>query len=144
MFVDDPAIGKDTTLSYSEDDIRLCTILRSQSTQLLGIYREYWKPKKFHYMTLITESRSSLAYRAGIKNYDRIITFNGVNIEEETFEQYQKIFSMNCHLPVQMLLCSPATYAHCKSQNRPIHIGLDTVKYLRPVTGIVGEIHQFT
>lgn len=104
--------------------------------QLVGIYRSYHKQGHFHYIELSDDSQSSLAYRSGIKNYDRVICLNGVNIEQDSHEQSTKYFESQLHLPLQMLVCSPATYQHYKSNGMIIHNDLPTVQHLRPVFDI--------
>lgn len=120
-----------------QDDIRFCTMQRSTPDQLLGIYRCYHRQEKFHYITLDEDFQSTLAHRAGVKTYDRLIELNGVNIEEETVEQLTQRFKSQVHLSAQMLVCSPATYAHYRSIKKRIHSDLPTVKYLTPVIGSV-------
>lgn len=119
-------------------------MLRSSPSQLLGITHGYYTPQRFRFITLTDSSMSSLAYRAGIKNYDRVIAYNGLNIEADSVDQFPDRFNRDRHLPVQMLLCSPATYEHYKAHQHRIHIGLETVQYLQPVTGGVGKIHDFS
>ena len=119
---------------YEHDDIRLCTMQRAVSPQLLGvIFSYYHRQKPFNYIILDEDTPLSLARRSGIKNYDRIIFYNGINIENGTADQIRTRFRSNRHLPVQMLVCSPATYAHYKANNKPFHIDLSTVQRLTPV-----------
>jgi C-terminal processing protease CtpA/Prc len=107
---------------------------RAVLKQLLGLhFNHYDGQEKFHYIRLIKDLPLSLARRAGIKEYDRIITLNGVNIEKDTANQFMERFKSERHLPVQMLVCSPATYAHYKDNNKPIHNDLTTVQRLKPV-----------
>lgn len=71
-----------------------------------------------------------------------MISLNGVNIEEDTLEQFDARFDVDRHLPVQLLVCSSATYAQYKLNNLPLHIELRTVQYLQPVKGISRTIDQ--
>jgi hypothetical protein len=107
---------------------------RAIPQQLLGVrLYQFDREEKFHYIELIKDLPLSLACRGGIKNYDRIICFNGVNIENHTYDQLDQRFESERHLPVQMLVCSPATYAHYKDNNKSIHSDLPTVQRLKPV-----------
>ncbi|CAF2710281.1 unnamed protein product [Rotaria sp. Silwood2] len=127
------AADENTNLKYIKDDIRLCTIQRAIPQQLIGVHFHYFAPQRFHYMKLIDDLPSSLAHRAGLKSYDRIIFFNDKNIENETDEQFRHRFNTERHLPVQMLVCSPATYAHYKANKKIFHCNLRTIRYLKPV-----------
>jgi hypothetical protein len=105
-------------------------------SQLLGISLCYHKQRRFHSIELSGDFESSLAYRAGMKNCDRVICFNDIDIEEDTVDQFVERFDAQLHLPVQMLVCSPATYEHYKSNNKRIHFDLSTVQHLKPVFDI--------
>lgn len=118
---------------YERDDIRLCTMQRAVIPQRLGVFFSYYKRKSFHYIELDEDLRLSLACRSGIRNYDRIISFNGINIENYTYDQFMARVEFSRHLPAQMLVCSPATYAHYKANNKPFRIDLPTVQRLIPV-----------
>jgi hypothetical protein len=112
---------------------------RSTSDQLIGIYRYYNKQGNFHYIKLLDNYENSLPYRGGIRNYDRFISLNGINIEQETFEQITKHFKSQLNLPVQILVCSPAMYHFYKSNHIQIHSNLSTVQHLKPVFDIQNE-----
>jgi hypothetical protein len=116
---------------------------RLTSDQLIGIYRRFNKQNQFHYIELFEDHQTTLAYRAGIKNFDRFICLNGVNIEQETVEQITKRFKDELDLPVQILVCSPATYHHYKSNNMIIHSHLPTVQHLKPVFDRSSKIINF-
>jgi hypothetical protein len=105
-------------------------------SQLIGIYRYYNKQGHFHYIKLFDDFERTLAYRSGIRNYDRFISLNGINIENETLDQITKRFKNQLNLPVQMLVCSPSTYHYYKSNNIIIHQNLATVQHLKPVFDI--------
>lgn len=121
-------------MTYDHDDIRLCTMQRAIPQQKLGVTNSYYKRnERFHFIKLTPEYPSSLARRSGIKNYDRIIFFNGINIENDSYDQFLARYDYTRHLPTQMLVCSPATYAHYKANNKPFHIDLPTVQRLTPV-----------
>lgn len=115
---------------------------RSVPGQLLGTTHQYHQQERFKYLTLINGSQPSLAIRSGIKNYDRVISLNGVNIEEYTYQQYTARFDVDHHLPVQLLVCSPATYAHYKLNNLSMHIDVPNIQCLQPVKGIARKIDQ--
>lgn len=132
--VDTATIDADISLKYTEDDIRLCTMQRAVLRQKLGVsFCYYDKGEKIHYIKLTEDLKSSLAMRAGIKSYDRIITLNGVNVENDTQNQFMERFESERHLPVQMLLCSPATYQHYRTCGKPLHHDLRTIQRLQPV-----------
>ncbi len=133
--LDRASVDENISLIYEQDDIRLCTMQRAISEQFLGVllFPNGRLMKRMHYIKLNDNFQVSLAQRAGIKNYDRLITLNGVNIENDTFGQFLERFDSQFHLPVQMLVCSPATYAHYKDNNMSIHIDLPTVQRLKPV-----------
>ncbi|CAF1230419.1 unnamed protein product [Rotaria sp. Silwood1] len=101
--------------------------------QILGFVRHYFSQKRFHYIELIEDLPSSLACRAGLKNYDRVIFLNGVNIENDTYEQLWYRFDTARHLPVQMLVCSPATYEYYTTNKKQFHLDLTTIQHLKPV-----------
>jgi len=121
------------SLTYENDDIRLCTMQRAIPQQLLGFSLRYHSKQRIHYIKIIEEFQWSLAHRAGIKNYDRIISLNGINILNDTLNQLSERFDTERHLPVQMLVCSPATYEHYKANNQLLHSDLPTVQHLKPV-----------
>ncbi|CAF4165867.1 unnamed protein product [Rotaria sp. Silwood2] len=130
----DPAsIDGNISLIYERDDIRLCTIQRAVPQQKLGFYAYYHRKEHFHYIQFNDNWESSLTYRAGIKNFDRIIELNGVNIEKDTPHELRSRFSADQHLPVQMLVCSPATYIHYRSTEKPLHSHLRTVHHVKPL-----------
>ncbi|CAF1365576.1 unnamed protein product, partial [Rotaria sordida] len=76
---------------------------------------------------------SSLARRAGLKSYDRIIFLNGVNIENDSQTQFNHRFDIDRHLPVEMLVCNPATYEHYKANQKIFHFDLPTIQRLKPI-----------
>jgi hypothetical protein len=115
---------------------------RAIPKQLLGVSPGYHRQPRFHFVTLSKDLQSTLASRAGIKNYDRVISYNGVNIEHDTFDQFMNRFDIDRNLPVQMLVCSPATYAHYKSNNKRLHSDLPTVQRLRPVYATSSNKHR--
>ncbi|CAF5064838.1 unnamed protein product, partial [Rotaria sp. Silwood1] len=81
----DPAsIDENIDLIYEKDDIRLCTIQRAVPQQKLGFCVYYHRKEHFHYIEFYNNWELSLAYQAGIKNFDRIIELNGINIEKDT------------------------------------------------------------
>ncbi|CAF1329795.1 unnamed protein product [Adineta steineri] len=133
----DDSIDENTQCNYDCDDIRLCRIQRIVSNQLIGIKRFYNKQDDFHYFILSDKSDElSLAYRSGIKNFDRFICLNGINIEHETFNEITQRFNNQLNLPLQILVCSPATYHYYKTNNIHLHSHLPTVQHLKPVFDI--------
>ncbi|CAF3804948.1 unnamed protein product [Rotaria sp. Silwood1] len=106
---------------------------RAIPQQKIGVYFNYLTQHRFHYIKLTDNLPSSLARRAGLKDYDRIISFNGVNVESDTHDQLVHRFHTERHLPVQMLACSPATYAHYKENNKLFHNDLPIIQRLKPV-----------
>jgi hypothetical protein len=140
IFYTDPAsIGENISMTYKNDDIRLCTMQRAIPEQKLGVFLFYHKQQRFHCIKLFDELQSSLARRAGIKSYDRLIFLNNVNIENDTAYQFWKRVDAEKHLPVNMLVCSPATYIHYKTNNKLFHVDLPTVQRLKPVYAISGN-----
>ncbi|CAF4731354.1 unnamed protein product [Rotaria sp. Silwood1] len=127
------AIDRNIDFVYKNDDIRLCTMQRAIPQQKIGVYFNYLTQHRFHYIKLTDNLPSSLARRAGLKDYDRIISFNGVNVESDTHDQLVHRFHTERHLPVQMLACSPATYAHYKENNKLFHNDLPIIQRLKPV-----------
>lgn len=115
---------------------------RAISKQLLGLAWGEYPAEKFKFFTLMTDLPSSLARRAGLKSYDRVIFLNGINIEDDTFQQFLSRFRMQKHLPVQMLVCDPATYAHYKANNKTFRCDLPTVQHLKPVYATSSNIVQ--
>jgi hypothetical protein len=129
----DRSFDENTQFEYLKDDIRLCTIQRSTSDQLIGICHYYNKQGNFHYIKLIDNYENTLAFRGGIRNYDRFIYLNGINIENESLEQITLRFKNEINLHIQLLVCSPSTYHYYKSNNINIHLNLPTIQYLKPV-----------
>jgi len=101
--IDGASIDENISLIYEEDDTRLCTIQRAIPKQKLGFTLCYCRRESFHYIKFYDDFESSLAYRAGIRNFDRIIELNSENIENDTEPQLSHRFNIDRHLPVQML-----------------------------------------
>jgi hypothetical protein len=131
--IDPASVDESNSLIYEKDDIRLCTMQCAIPEQKLSVHFRYHRQERFHYIKLTEDLQSSLARRAGIKTYDRIITFNDVNIENDIYNQFDERFDAERHLPVEMLVCSVATYAHYKANNKLLHCDLPTVQHLKPV-----------
>jgi len=85
--IDPASVDESSSLIYEKDGIRLCTMQCAIPEQKLGFHFRYHRQERFHYIKLTEDLQSSLARRAGIKTYDRIITFNDVNIENDTYNQ---------------------------------------------------------
>ncbi|CAM4979087.1 unnamed protein product [Rotaria socialis] len=127
------AVDESVNLTYTNDDIRLCTIQRTIPQQTIGVVFHYFAPQRFHYITLTEDSPPSLTRRAGIKSFDRIIFLNGVNIENDTCDDMLFRFDTARHLPIQMLVCSPATYEHYKTNKKQFHLDLPSIQHVKPV-----------
>ncbi|CAF4900088.1 unnamed protein product [Rotaria sp. Silwood1] len=127
------AVDENISLTDTNDDIRLCTMQRAIPEQRLEIGLHYFIPQKFYYIKLIEDSPSSLARRAGLKSYDRVIFLNGVNIENDSPMQFDHRFDIDRHCPVQMLVCSPATYDHYKANKMNFSCDLPSVQRLKPI-----------
>lgn len=115
---------------------------RAIPKQLLGIGLHYYPPEKFHFVKLTQDLPSSLARRAGMKSYDRVVFFNGINIANDSFQVFSDRFDVRRDLPVQMLVCDPATYAHYKANNKTFRCDLPTVQHLKPVYATSSNIVQ--
>ena len=126
-------------MTYDGDDIRLCMMQRATPEQLMGIRFCYSRRHRLHYIRLTDASQSSLAYRAGIRNYDRIITINGINVEHETRAGLEQCYDRRRDLAVEILVCSPATYAHYKSNGMHLYCDLSSVQRLKPVINAAGQ-----
>jgi C-terminal processing protease CtpA/Prc len=92
----------------------------------------YHKHERFYYVKPIDNFQNTLAFRAGIRLYDRIIEVNGTNIENDANGTMIKQITNQAQL-IQLLLCSPATYEHYRTENEQLHSNLETVKLMRPV-----------
>jgi C-terminal processing protease CtpA/Prc len=133
LYIDPFAIDENTSLTYITDDIRLCTIQRAIPEQPLGIVLHYHRHECFHYVKLTDDYESTLAFPSGIKSFDRVIECNGINIEDDSSENFKKkIDGIGTQL-FQLLVCNPATYAHYKKNNKHLHSKLDTVKCFKSV-----------
>jgi C-terminal processing protease CtpA/Prc len=132
LSIDPLAIDENTPLTYTIDDIRLCTIQRVIPGEVLGICLHYHRHERFHYIKLSADYESTLAFRAGIKSFDRIIEYNGINIEGDSADNLKKKIDDSNNQIIQLLICSPATYAHYKTNKKHLHSNLDTVKRLKP------------
>ena len=127
--IDPRAVDENTPLTYTTDDIRLCTI---PSTISLSAFLYYHRHERFHYIKLSSDTQSTLISRTGIKSFDRIIEFNGVNIESNTSDTLKNKINNPGDLPFELLVCNPATYAHFKSRKNNLHHDLATVQRVKP------------
>jgi len=139
IFADLGAFDEKTDWMYEADDIRLCTMQRAIPEQKLGIFLCYHRSRRFHYIKFYGDFESSLAYRGGIRNFDRIIALNNINIENDTAKQLSNRFNVDRHRPLQMLVCSPATYEHYKSNKKVFDDNLSTIQRLRPAYATLGN-----
>ena len=94
-------------------------------------------------MKLFDSYEKTLAFQSGIRNYDRLISFNGINIENESFEQINQRFQQQSNHLIQLLVCSPSTYHFYKSNHISIHQNLPTVQYFKPVYQHFSSISLF-
>ena len=136
------AIDENTPLTYTSDDIRLCTIQRSSLQQSLGIEFRYHKHEEFYYVGATNYVPDSLPARAGIKCYDRVIEVNGTNVEFNSYEKFSECIAnaKKNQCTIQLLVCSPATYVHYKTNNKSLHSNLETVKLMKPIRDDLGKI----
>ncbi|CAF4330909.1 unnamed protein product, partial [Rotaria sp. Silwood2] len=141
---DSASIDENISLVYEKDDIRLCTMQNAISKERLGFSQRYHRKERFHYIKFLSDCESSLAYRAGIKNFDRIIEINGVNIEKNTPYELRKLVKTVRHLPFQILVCSSATFIHYRSNGKLLHSDLPTVQHLKPVFATPKCYHPFS
>lgn len=100
---------------------------------LLGFFLNYHRHEGFHYLMMNSDETHTLAYRSGLQSCDRIIEFNAVNIEKYTKEELQRELDSLNKQPLQLLVCSPATYLHYKEQRLEINNHLKTVQVCYPV-----------
>jgi hypothetical protein len=128
MEVDPCAMDETTSPVYSADDIRLCTMHRATRDQSFGLILRYHRHEGFHYVTLLGDPGSNLAHSAGVRSFDRLIEFNGMNIETDSADALSKRLNDVDTLYLHLLVCSPATYMHYKAKGVPLHRHLDTVK----------------
>jgi C-terminal processing protease CtpA/Prc len=138
IYIDPYAIDKSTPLTYNTDDIRLCTMQKIIPEVVLGIFPFYHRHEGFHYVKLSDDYQSTLAFHAGIKSFDRVIECNGINIENDSAENFRKIIDNTRNQLLQLLVCNPSTYTHYKKNNKRIHSSLETVKFQRPVQDTTG------
>ena len=127
------AIDDNTTLVYIADDIRLCTMRVSSANRSIGIAMEYHKHEEFYYVKPVDNFQSTLAFRAGVKHYDRVIEINGTNVENIKHKRILQHLMNRCGFTIQFLLCDPATYEHYKTNEKQLHSNLDTVQLLKPI-----------
>jgi hypothetical protein len=66
-----------------------------------------------------------------------------VNVEKNTLEQWKERWKTQRYLPVQILVCSPATYTHYKLNNMSLHENLPTVQRLKPAFDISCRLDIF-
>ncbi len=117
----------------------MCTIQRVTSEQPLGICPHYHRHERFHYVKLINHYESTSSWHAGVKSFDRVIEYNGINIEDNSAENFKKNIDDIGDQSFQLLVCSPATYAYYKKNNKRLHSNLGTVKRLKPLQDIASK-----
>ena len=110
----------------------MCTIQRAISAQRLSIFLYYHRHERFHYIKLSGDDKSAFVLGAGIRPFDRVIEFNGTNIEEDSADSLKQKIDDPTNQLFQLLICSPATYAHYKRYKKHLHSNLDTVQRLKP------------
>ena len=139
-FLLDPcAIDDDNTLVYTADDIRLCTINKTAAVKLLHKALHYHRHEEFHYIHLHDYQRSTVAMHAGLKPFDRIIEYNGVNVEDDSVVNLKQRINSTNKPWIQLLVCNPATYTHYKMNREHLHSNLDTVQFYKPVRNPAGK-----
>lgn len=138
--------------SLPNEDIRLCTINRADTSDPFGIELNYHRKEQFHSLSITPgrdngpSSKKNILFLfvlffillfyldaelAGIKNQDRLIEINGQNIQTFDHEQVtQRIRAVKYPEPLQMLVASVPTYDYYKQQQKLIHRGLPTVKIM--------------
>ena len=133
-YSDPLAVDEKSLAIYTTDDIRLCTITQNALDQPLGFDRFYHRHERFHYIKLTDNYQVTLAYRAGLKSFDRLIEINEVNVQNDTVEQLNKRFNERTTLTLRLLVCDPTTYEHHQKKKKIIRHQLPTVKRLDPVS----------
>lgn len=113
---------------------------RAISEQKLGVQFNYHRQEQFHYLKLTEDLEMSLACRGGLKKYDRIISINGIDIQDKTVDEFMQIFDAQKYLPMQLLVCSPATYQFYKEHKRQTHINLQNAKIIKPVFASTSDL----
>lgn len=108
----------------------MCTI---PPTIPLTTFLYYHRHERFHYIKLNNDATSTLISCTGIKSFDRIIELRSNNIENNTLDALKKKINNPGDLPFELLVCSPATYAHYKSRKKHLHHDLDTVYNVKPL-----------
>ena len=105
LFLDPPAVDDNTPLTYTKDDIRLCTIQRITPKEVLGLFLHYHRHEHFHYIKLSDDYESTLAFRAGLRSFDRVIEYNGTNVEEESADTLNKKLDDPKNQFLHLLVC---------------------------------------
>ncbi|CAF1247480.1 unnamed protein product [Rotaria sordida] len=134
-------IDETISLTYINDDIRICAIQRAIPQQEIGVKFRYFVHQQFYYIKLTDDLPSNLAHRAGLKSYDRIMSFNGINIENDTLDQFLNRIDTERHLPIQILVCSPVTYEHYKSNKKFFHYDLPIIQCLTSIYATLSNKH---
>lgn len=127
------AIDDNTTLVYTADDIRLCTMQLSSVNRSIGIIMEYHKHEEFYYVKPVDNFHSTLAFRAGVQLYDKLIEINGTSVGNIKDKRILQHLINRYGFTIQLLLCDPATYEYFKTNKKQLHSNLDTVKLLKPI-----------
>lgn len=130
-------------MPYVADDIRLCTMQRASSEEKLGVVLNFHFHERFHFLKLLDDFQLTLAFRAGVKSFDRVIEYNGTNVEADSPEEFARRFDIDRDQPIKLLVCSPATYHYYKQNKKQLHSGLPTVRHLEPVQNVTGKSVEF-
>ena len=127
---------------YVEDDIRLCTMRHFNREDKFGVHWRYHAGLKFHYITLWGDQRMK-SKLAGIKPFDRIIELDGINVEQDTIDQFGRKVSAKCKAlqPISLLLTNPSTYEYYKQHGITIDSNLLTVKRMKPILRAEGTMN---
>ncbi|UJR14446.1 hypothetical protein I4U23_001443 [Adineta vaga] len=122
-------------ISILQEDIRLCTILRTNSRDPPGFVIDYNQKERSHVLNIVPscQNRLSDAELAGIKPNDRLIEINGKNIENLTNEEIkQRIHAIKYPNSLQLLVVDVPTYHYYQQQNKRIYRKLSNVCILPP------------
>lgn len=105
----------------------------SSADRSTGIQIAYHKHERFLYIKPDDNFQNTLATRAGVQPYDRLIEINGTNIEGIVDSRMIRLLMNRIGYTIQLLFCNPATYEHYKTNKKRLHSNLETVKLMKPV-----------
>ncbi|CAF3566014.1 unnamed protein product [Rotaria sp. Silwood1] len=128
-----PLVIPTSSIPLRNEDIRLCTIYRADSSDTFGIELNYHRREQFHSLSIVPgrDNGRSNAELAGIKTDDRLIEINGQNIQSLSHEQItQRIRAVKHPDPLEILVADVPTFEYYKQQQKIIHRGLPNVKIM--------------